>query len=39
MQGESYQAKTVLEQYEARNKTFLVFPGIALRRLPNIDGR
>ena len=37
MQGQSYQLKTVLEQYDARNKSFLALqdgPGNPLGRLP-----
>ena len=37
VQGQSYQVKTVLEQYNTRNKTFLAFkdsPGNPLSRLP-----
>ena len=39
MQGLSYQVKIVLEQYDARNKTFLTFkdsPGNPLGRSPPV---
>ena len=39
MQGQSYQAKTVLEQLDTKNKTFLVLkdsPGNPLGRQPTV---